>query len=41
MYFDLNIPYIPEVDNKNTDRLRLILARFSSSNKIIRKKRII
>ncbi|KAI7850356.1 RNase P subunit p30-domain-containing protein [Circinella umbellata] len=30
MYFDLNIPYIPEIDDKNTDRLRLILARFSS-----------
>ncbi|KAI9499683.1 RNase P subunit p30-domain-containing protein [Zychaea mexicana] len=29
MYFDFNIPYLPEVDDKNTDRLRLILARFS------------
>ncbi|KAI8148637.1 RNase P subunit p30-domain-containing protein [Fennellomyces sp. T-0311] len=30
MYFDLNIPYTPEYDDKNSDRLRLILARFSS-----------
>ncbi|KAI9263413.1 RNase P subunit p30-domain-containing protein [Phascolomyces articulosus] len=29
MYFDLNIPYIPDKDDKHSERLRLILARFS------------